>query len=89
MALGASAREVLGLFLRQGLTLVAIGIVVGSIGAAAMSRLMSSLLTGSNPRDPIVFVIAPTVMLVVALFAIARPAFRATRIDPVKALRAE
>jgi predicted permease len=89
MALGASGREVLGLFLRQGLTLVTIGIVVGSIGAAALSRLMSSLLTGSNPRDPIVFVIAPTVMVVVALLAIARPAFRATRIDPVKALRAE
>jgi ABC-type antimicrobial peptide transport system permease subunit len=89
MALGASTREVLGLFLGQGLKLVAIGIVAGAIGAAALSRVMSSLLTGSNPRDPLVFAIAPTVMLVVALFAIAMPALRAARVDPVKALRAE
>ncbi len=89
MALGANTREVLGLFLRQGLTLVGIGIVVGTIGAAALSRVMSSLLTGTNPRDPWVFAIAPAVMIVVALVAIARPATRAARIDPVRALRAD
>jgi ABC-type antimicrobial peptide transport system permease subunit len=50
---------------------------------------MRSLLAGSNPRDPWVFAIAPTVMIAVALFAIARPAARAARIDPVKALRAD
>ena len=89
MALGASARAVLGLFLRQGLMLVGIGIVAGTLGAAALSSLMSSLLTGSNPRDPLVFVIAPVVLVLVALIAIARPAARAARIDPVRALRAD
>ncbi|HET7219191.1 MAG TPA: FtsX-like permease family protein, partial [Vicinamibacterales bacterium] len=89
MALGASARAVLGLFLRQGLMLVGIGIVAGTLGAVALSSLMSSLLTGSNPRDPLVFAIAPAVLVFVALIAIARPAARASRIDPVRALRAD
>jgi len=89
MALGASSRAVLGLFLRQGLMLVGIGIIAGTLGAAALSSLMSSLLTGSNPRDPLVFAIAPGVLLFVALIAIARPAARAARIDPVRALRAD
>jgi len=69
--------------------LVGIGIVAGTLGAAALSSLMSSLLTGSNPRDPLVFVIAPVVLVLVALIAIARPAARAARIDPVRALRAD
>ena len=89
MALGASARAVLGLFLRQGLMLVGLGIVAGTLGAVALSSLMSSLLTGSNPRDPLVFAIAPAVLVFVALIAIARPAARASRIDPVRALRAD
>ena len=88
MALGASSRAVLGLFLRQGLMLVGIGIVAGTLGAAALSSLMSSMLTGSA-RDPWVFAVAPGVLLFVALVAIARPAARAARIDPVKALRAD
>jgi putative ABC transport system permease protein len=89
MALGASAAKVLRLFLRQGLALVGIGIGAGTIGAAALSSVMSSLLTGTSPRDPLVFAVAPAVLVAVALVAITRPAMRAARTDPVKALRGE
>jgi putative ABC transport system permease protein len=80
---------VLGLVLRQGLLLVAIGIAAGLAGAAALSRVLRSMLEGVGVLDPWVFAVAPSLMVMVALVAIARPALRAARVDPVRALRNE
>jgi ABC-type antimicrobial peptide transport system permease subunit len=89
MALGATERNVLGLVLRQGLVLVAIGVAFGLAGAAGLSRVLRSLLEGVGVLDPWVFAAAPAVMVLVAFVAMARPALRAARVDPVRALRNE
>ncbi len=89
VALGATERNVLGLVLRQGLALVAVGIVCGLAGAAGLSRVLRSMLEGVGVLDPSVFVAAAALMVLVAFVAIARPALRAARVDPVRALRNE
>lgn len=89
MALGASRGGVLALFLRQGLTLILFGIVVGLAGAAAMTKLLRSLVIDVSAYDPWLFLLSPLVLLVVAVLAIAGPALRAARIDPSHALRSE
>jgi predicted permease len=89
MAIGASTSNVLGLFLRQALLLVAVGVVVGVIGALALTRVLRTLLTGITTNDPWVFALAPTLMFAVAGVAALRPALRAAGVDPVRALRAE
>jgi predicted permease len=86
MALGAGQRQVLGLVLRQGLSLVGIGIALGLALALAVSRSMASLLFGS-PRDPMSFVVASAALLLVATVACLIPARRASRVDPLSALR--
>ena len=87
MALGARAVNVLVLVLRQGLTLAALGIVVGILGALGLTHLLSSLLYGTTPTDPLTFASAPTILLAVAALACWIPARRAARIDPMLALR--
>ena len=89
MALGAERREVRWMMLRQSLTLIAIGLLVGIPSAAASSRLVESLLFNLHPRDPFVLSAASVVMLAVGLIAAYVPARRASRIDPLVALRAE
>src|SRR5262249_12907002 len=89
MALGASRGNVLALFLRQGLALVLLGIVIGLAGAAAMTRLLRSLVVDVSAYDPWLFTIAPALLLAVAIVAIAGPELRAARTDPSTALRAE
>jgi predicted permease len=89
MALGATERNVVGLVLRQGLALVAIGILCGLAGAAGLSRVLRSMLEGVGVLDPWVFAAAPALMVSVAFVAMARPALRAARVDPVRALRNE
>ena len=86
MALGAEPNRVLGLVMRQGLTLVGAGVVVGIAGAYGISRLISSLLFGSA-SDPIAFIGAAATLILVASIASALPARRASRVDPLKALR--
>jgi ABC-type antimicrobial peptide transport system permease subunit len=87
MALGALYGNVLVLVLRQGLTMAGIGIAIGIAGAFGAARLLSSLLYGITPTDPLTFVIAPAVLLAVAAVACWIPARRAARIDPMLALR--
>lgn len=89
MALGAQHREVQMLMLKQGMLLTLIGTVIGIAGALALTRLMSSLLFGVKPTDPATFTVIGLFLMMVALIACYLPARRATRIDPMIALRAE
>ena len=87
LAIGADRSQVLGMVLRQGLSLAAVGIVVGLIGAFALTRLMQSLLYEVRPNDPITFVAVAAAVLLIALMASFLPARRATRVSPMIALR--
>jgi putative ABC transport system permease protein len=86
-AIGASPSNILGLVMRQGLTLALIGLALGLAGAVAASRLVAALLFGVSPTDPLVFAGVPMVLLLVAAAASYIPARRAVRIDPLVALR--
>jgi putative ABC transport system permease protein len=89
IAFGATRKNVLETVLRQGMFPVAIGLVLGLVGSAALSRMLSGLLYGISPHDPIVYCLIPIFMITVALFANYVPARRALNIDPVTALRYE
>ncbi len=89
LALGAEARQVRNMVLLQGMSLAVVGVAIGTACAFALSRLIASLLFGVTARDPMVFVAVPAVLSVVALVAVWLPALRATRIDPIDALRYE
>ena len=89
VALGAQRRDVVGLVVRQGMSLAAIGIVVGLIGAFGVTRVVRSLLIGVSPTDPLSFISVPIFLGAVAFLASFIPARRATQVDPIIALRAE
>jgi len=89
MALGAQQTDVLGLVMKQGAVLTAIGVVVGVAAALALTRLMASLLFGVQPSDALTYLFVPALLAVVALLASYIPARRATQVDPMKALRYE
>jgi putative ABC transport system permease protein len=89
LALGAQRAEVLMLVLRQGLVLTSIGILIGVGGALALTSVISKLLFGVEPTDPLTFAVIILLLSVVSLFACYLPARRATRVDPVIALRYE
>lgn len=89
MALGARSADVLNLVLGQGMRLVAVGLGVGLIGAWALSRVLVSQLYGITARDPITYVAVALLLAGVALLATYLPARRATRVDPMLALRSE
>jgi macrolide transport system ATP-binding/permease protein len=89
IALGAQGRDVLKMVIRQGLILVIVGMVIGLAGALALTRIVSSLLFGISASDPLSFVGVAALLALVALLACWVPAWRATRVDPMIALRCE
>ncbi len=89
MAIGAGSASVVGLLMRQGLTLVIVGAAIGLAGAAAAAQLVRGQLYGGTALDPVTFVAVPLVLIAVAAMAIWIPARRAAGVDPVRALRAE
>jgi predicted permease len=89
IALGAGVRDVAGMVLRQGLTLAAIGLGIGTVGALALTRLMQTLLFGVKPTDPLVFAAVAALLLGIAMLASLIPSLRVTRIRPSTALRYE
>ena len=89
MALGAETRDVLRLVLEQGMKLTLLGLASGLLASFVLTRLMAKLLFEVSPTDPWTFVMLPGLLLVVALLACYFPARRATRVDPLVALRHE
>jgi putative ABC transport system permease protein len=89
MALGASAADVLKMVLSHGLRLAAAGVALGLIGALAVTRILRSMLFSTSSTDFMSFVLTSVVLLAVALLACYIPALRATKVDPIVALRYE
>jgi predicted permease len=89
LALGAQSRDVLLMVVKQGSRLILLGLAIGLLGAYALTRLISSLLFGVTAKDPFTFGAAAVVLALVALLACYIPAWRATKVDPLQALRYE
>jgi putative ABC transport system permease protein len=87
MALGADRTRIRGMVVWQGMRLALAGIVLGIGAAFALTRLIASSLYGVKSWDPMVFIVVPLLLTVVALLATWVPAVRASRLDPMKALR--
>ena len=89
MALGAQRGDVLKMTVKQGLKLVVVGVAIGLVAAFVLTRVMASLLFGVSATDPVTFVSIPLVLMSVAMLASYIPAQRATKVDPMVALRAQ
>ncbi|PYT75392.1 MAG: hypothetical protein DMG42_08760 [Acidobacteria bacterium] len=89
MALGAGRADLRNLVLRQGMRLAIAGVLIGVCAAVGLVRFIASFLFGVTTWDPIVFLSVPLLLLSAALVAVWLPARRATRIDPMQALRSE
>jgi ABC-type antimicrobial peptide transport system permease subunit len=89
MALGAQAANLRNMVLRQGMILTLIGVAIGVAGALWFTRLLASFLFGVRPLDPVAFLATPILLAAVALISVWLPATRATRVDPMAALRIE
>lgn len=89
MALGARAGNVLSLIMKNGLVLVLMGLAIGIAGALALTRFLTTLLFGVTPTDSVTFIVVSVVFFVIAAIASLIPALRATRVDPLVALRYE
>jgi putative ABC transport system permease protein len=89
MALGAGSRDILRHVMRTGMKIAAVGVGLGLVAAFALGRLVEALLYQTNPRDPLTLGFIAIVLAVVAFLACLIPARRATKVDPLVALRAE
>ncbi len=89
LALGASRAGVLGLVVRRGMAYAAIGIAVGTVAALFLSQALSGFLFGVEPRDPATFAVVVAILFAIAAAASAVPALRASRVNPLEALRSE
>jgi putative ABC transport system permease protein len=89
MALGATPANVVHLVLKRGVLLALIGVAIGLIGSLGLTRLLSGLLFGVSVTDPAIFGLVPILLLAIAVLAVYLPARRATRVDPLVALRYE
>jgi ABC-type antimicrobial peptide transport system permease subunit len=89
VALGAAPRDVVGLIVHQGVTLVVYGLLLGLAAALVASQAMRGFLFGIQPFDPLTFATVAIALAAVGLFASLLPAWRAARVDPVRALRAD
>ncbi|MDQ3135783.1 MAG: FtsX-like permease family protein, partial [Acidobacteriota bacterium] len=89
LALGARRRQIIGMMLEQGMRLLAIGLLIGFLGALATSRVLRSLLFEVSPTDPLTYAGVALLLAGVAAVACWIPAHRASRVDPMITLRAE
>jgi putative ABC transport system permease protein len=89
MALGATRANVVQLVLRRGLLLSGIGVAIGLAGSFGLTRLLAGLLFGVSPTDPAIFGLVPLLLMLIAILAVCLPARRATKVDPMVALRYE
>ena len=89
MALGASNNDVIRMVLRDGLKPILVGVALGLAAALALSRVVSSLIFGVRATDPLTFAAVALLLLLVGIVATIIPAYRATRIEPVRILREE
>jgi ABC-type antimicrobial peptide transport system permease subunit len=89
MALGAQTRDVIGLVVRQGMTLTMIGMAIGLIAAFGLTRLIEDLLFGVSATDPVTFFAIALLFATAALLACYLPARQATKVDPMVAIRSE
>ena len=89
LALGAQRTDIFRLVLGHGMKMTLVGIATGVLGAFGLTRLMTKMLFGVSATDPLTFVLIPLLLMLVALFACFVPARRATKVDPLVALRNE